>query len=376
MGQWMSGLSIAFMTTSLTRGGAETQVTRVATRLSARGWTVRVISLLPPDAFEDELEHANVRVTSLDMTRGVPDPRALVKSIRLLRQWRPHVLTTYMVHANLLGRIAGWLARVPVIVSSVRNEWFGGRSWDRWLAATDWMATATVTNSSLVARELERRRAVGRNRLSVIPNGIALSSYARCEAHRSALRSQLRVGEADFLWLSAASLEPQKDHKNLLEAFRHVAAANPLVQLCIAGTGSQRQALEAHARSLRITERVRFLGLREDIPQLLSAADGLVLSSAWEGLPNIIMEALATSLPVVATRVGGVPELVRDGETGILTPPGDPLALARGMQQLAAMAESERRLLGEHGRAFVKQHLELEHVVDQWENLFRELLAR
>ena len=144
--------------------------------------------------------------------------------------------------------------------------------------------------------------------------------------------------------------------------------------LYVAGQGSLREDLENQVRSMGMEGRVKFLGLRRDVPRLLAAADGFVLASAWEGLPNVVMEALAASIPVVATRVGGVPELVLDGKSGFTVPPKDPDALAQAMLRLMALPREIRFRMGQTGRAYVEAHYGLENVVNQWEKLFLECL--
>ena len=125
-----------------------------------------------------------------------------------------------------------------------------------------------------------------------------------------------------------------------------------------------------------ISDRVVFLGLRRDIPSLLDAADGYVLSSVWEGLPNAVMEAMAAAKPVVATCVGGVPELVQEDETGFIAPPRNPEALAQAMEKMMALPKEKRLEMGEVGRAYIEANYSLEHVVDQWEALYMEHLQR
>ncbi len=144
----------------------------------------------------------------------------------------------------------------------------------------------------------------------------------------------------------------------------------------MAGQGPLLENLKRQSINLGISDRVVFLGLRRDIPSLLDAADGFVLSSAWEGLPNIVMEAMAAAKPVVATCVGGVPELVQEGVNGYIVPPGDSEALATAMVKMMALSDAERRAMGEAGRAYIEANYSLEHVVDQWEALYMELLQR
>lgn len=144
----------------------------------------------------------------------------------------------------------------------------------------------------------------------------------------------------------------------------------------MAGQGPWLENLQRQSINLGISDRVVFLGLCRDIPSLLDAADGFVLSSAWEGLPNVVMEAMAAAKPVVATCVGGVPELVQEGVNGYIVPPGDSEVLAAAMVKMMALPEAERQAMGRAGRVHIEANYSLERVVDQWEELYRELLQR
>ncbi len=362
---------IVLLVTGLMYGGAETQLVRLAVELRARGWTVHVVSMRPPRAFVPELRAAGVGVTSLEMTPGVPDPRALYKLVTLLQTLRPALLCSFLFHANLLGRSAGRLAGVPVVVSSVRNESFGGAWRDRAMRLTDALADVTTTNSERVARQLVARGVVSARRLRVIPNGVLLPTPGES---REAVRRALSVGPDVFLWLAAGRLQPQKDYPTLLAAFGELSGLP--VKLVIAGEGAERGALEARAQRLGLEKRVTFLGFREDVPDLLKAADALVLSSSWEGLPNVMMEALAAAKPVVATEVGGAAELLGGGRGGFLVPPRNPSALADAVKRLVRLPESARKRMGEAGRAHIEATYALGRVVDLWEELYTELLAR
>jgi glycosyltransferase involved in cell wall biosynthesis len=134
--------------------------------------------------------------------------------------------------------------------------------------------------------------------------------------------------------------------------------------------------MEQLASDLGVTERVKFLGTRRDIPALMDAADAYVMSSAWEGLPMVLLEAAASGLPIVATDVGGNSEVVIDGKTGFLVPPKDPDALAQAMLRLMGLPPEEHRRMGAVARQHIEANYSLDHVVDQWEALYTELLER
>ncbi|TDA69489.1 MAG: glycosyltransferase [Clostridia bacterium] len=365
-----------FLTTGLAYGGAETQLVNLATRLKKRGWDVRVISMLPPQAFTEELQAAGIPLATLNMRRGVPDPRAVFKLVAIFRQWRPRILTTFMFHANLLGRIAGRLGGVPIIVSSIRNENFGGPRRDQVLRLTDWMGDVTTTNSRLAADSLVKRGVVPAARIRVIPNGLVLDKFLPNGSDRTSFRQQLGIAEDDFLWLSVGRLEEQKDYPTLLQALQILGHKGQKAQLRVAGQGPLLENLQRQAADLGISDRVVFLGLRRDIPLLLNAADGFVLSSAWEGLPNVVMEAMAAAKPVVATSVGGVPELVQEGVSGYMVPPRNAEALAAAMGKMMAIPEAERKVMGQAGRAHIEANYSLDRVVDRWDELYENLLKR
>jgi glycosyltransferase involved in cell wall biosynthesis len=134
--------------------------------------------------------------------------------------------------------------------------------------------------------------------------------------------------------------------------------------------------LKLQAQGLGIGGDVMFLGVRNDIPALLSAADGFVLSSAWEGMPNVVMEALAAAVPVVATRVGGVPELVEPGKSGFVAPPGDPAALSEAMRTLMKLPREQLREMGQHGRRHIAANYSMSAMAQRWISLFESLLKR
>jgi glycosyltransferase involved in cell wall biosynthesis len=175
--------------------------------------------------------------------------------------------------------------------------------------------------------------------------------------------------------LAVGRLAPAKDYPTMLAAFARISAGRPACTLLIVGIGPLQSETEALARSLGLGDRVRFLGMRRDVPELMSAADGYVLSSAREGMPVVLLEAGAAGMPIVATAVGGNREVVLDGKTGFVVPPRDPNALAEAMLKLAALPIAERRALGQRGREHIQTHYALPRIVDLWEELYQGLVA-
>jgi glycosyltransferase involved in cell wall biosynthesis len=362
--------------TGLAYGGAETQLKNLALRLKQRGWSLSVVSMLPPKAYVDELESAGICVYNLRMRRKVPDPRALFRFCRILRHLRPQIVHSYMFHANLLARVARLITPVPILVSSVRGLNEGGRLRDLAYRFTDPLADITTQVSEAGKQRYIRVGAVPPSKIVYIPNGIDTSRFHPNPTVRKVVRESLGYSEEIFVWLTVGRLEPVKNHRELIQAFCEVVSEYPHARLLIAGQGPLHPVLEQQIAASGLSTHVRLLGIRHDIPELLNAADAFVLPSLWEGMSNALLEAAATALPIVATNIGGNPEVVLDGVSGYLVPPSEPAALTEAMGRLLGIPKEQRLGMGLAGRAHVVQNFDLERVVDRWEALYRELLQQ
>ena len=376
-------MKVLFLITDLAYGGAETQLVLVVARLKIRGWEVKVVSLMPPRAYVEELEDAGISVFSLGIRRKLPDPRPLWRLVRFIRGWRPHIVHSHMVHANILARVARVFVPVPVLISSARNIDERGRKGSGRLRTflyriTDPLCDLTTQVSQAGLERYVRIGAVPKHKIRYIPNGVDIDRFKPNLDARARLRRDLSFGSAgpDFVWLAVGRLDPQKDYPTMLRAFANVVGIHPQARLLIAGDGPLRPSMEKLARKLGLIGQISFLGIRRDVPELMNAADAYVMSSAWEGMPNVLLEASATGLPIVATNVGGNSEIVLDGKTGFLVPPKDPEALAQAMLRLMELPEEERRKMGQAGREHISANFNLGRVVGMWESLYRDLLRR
>lgn len=252
--------------------------------------------------------------------------------------------------------MASWLqvaTGLPLVVTRHVLEEPGDTARERWRAALALRGMAeaqtTVAVSRAAAARLETLASIPPSRLRVIRNGIALDRFdpGRLSSLRCSLRASLGFGETDRLVLFPAALRPGKGHDVLLAAVSRLRESCPRAQVLFAGEGALRRPLENAAAPLG--RAVRFLGARDDVPELMCAADLVVLPSLSEALPTVAMEAAAAGTAIVASRVGGVPEVVIDGVTGTLVPPGEPDPLSRAVADL--LLDSDRRLaLGAAGR--------------------------
>ncbi|MFN4074103.1 MAG: glycosyltransferase [Thermus sp.] len=370
------------LSTGLGVGGAETQVFLLASGLKRRGWQVWVVSMLPPEGFVEELKAEGVAVYSLHMAPGRPDPRAIWRFARLLQEFRPAILHAHMIHANLLARVSRLVYPVPVLVCTAHSTVEIGRSFRTERSThlayrfTDFLCDLTTQVSQEGYRQFLEGKAAKPSKLRFVPNAVDTQRFSPRPDLRSKLREEIGVSEGAFLWLAVGRLEEAKDYPTLLRAFAQVAAEHSAVRLWVVGKGSLEGELQALAHSLGLGDAVRFLGLRKDVSALLNAADAFVMSSAWEGMPMAVLEAHATGLPVVATNVGSIPDVVVPEKTGFLVPPRDPTALALAMKRLMTLPLDERVKMGLKGREWVEARYSLDAIVSEWERVYMGLMDR
>ncbi len=366
---------ILFVTTGLAYGGAETQLKELAIRLKRRGWSVRIASMLPPAAYVDELQQAGIPIDNLHMRRKVPDPRALFRLARIIREWRPEVVHAHMVHANLLARLTRLLAPVPALICTVHSIDEGGWRRERAYQLTDWLCNLTTQVSRAGLERYVRVKAVTAHKILYIPNGVDLSRFTPDWQQRHLKRHERGLQDG-FIWLAAGRMEPPKNYPLMLVAFHKVSRQFPQARLLIIGDGSLRSAIEHYIAEMGLEQAVRLLGVRQDVPDWMQIADAYVMSSAWEGMPMVLLEAHASGLPIVCTDVGGCSEIVQHGVSGFLVPPGDADALAQAMIQMMRLPEQERQAMGLAGRTHVMANFEIEQVVSRWEALYCEWIDR
>ena len=363
---------VLHLITELNAGGAQTALLRLLSSLSCDRFSPVVACLYNGDAtIAQRIRALDIPVIDLGMkARWRWD--AFWRLYCLLRREQPTILHTWMFHANIPGRLLGHLAGVSIVISSERT--MGQESRFRYAVnrITLPLADRVICVSERVADFAARVIGVPLFKLVVIPNGVPLESFQ--PGNRAEARALLGIGLSKTIIGTVGRLQPVKGIHDLLKAFAHLVTGHPEAILLVIGDGPQRTQLEALAQELGISQRVHFLGNRTDVSRLLSGMDIFVLPSVWEGMPNAVLEAMAVGLPVVATAVGGTPELVVDGVTGLLVRPRDPLALAETLAVLLRDSD-QRRKMGRAGRERVVQCFGVERVVEQTERLYERLLV-
>ena len=361
--------------TDLDVGGAERALVALVLGLDRRRWRPSVACLAGEGALAAPLRVAGIEVACLGVSAR--RPVAAVRGLaRAFREQRPALVQGFLFHANVAARLAARGAGRPPVLGGLRVA--ERRALRRWHLTLDRLTFPLGVGSVCVSRGVERfsveRGGLPADRLVVIPNGVA---PARFDAAAPVDRRSLGIPEDAVLALYVGRLDPQKGLDRLLQAADQVVRRCPTWHLALAGDGPLRAELTALVEVgglAGVADRVHWLGRRDDVPGLLKAADYLVLPSLWEGMPNVVLEAMAAGLPVVATAVEGTEDLVVPGETGWLVPPGRCGPLAAALVE-AATAADRRRAFGRAGRARVEVGFTPDRVVAAYERLWAGVLG-
>jgi glycosyltransferase involved in cell wall biosynthesis len=361
---------IAFCITDLDAGGAERALVQIVTRLDRSHWEPFVFCLSGEGELAAVLRDAGIAVVCLGANRrhGL---RVIWRLSRRLAKLRPTILQTFLYHANIAGRLAGKAAGIPLIVSGIRvaEKRSGFRLWlDR---ATGWMVARHVCVSQDVAAFSAARGRLPVSKLCVIPNGVDAARLA--EAPRADL-TQFGIPPASRTLLYVGRLDPQKGPFVLLAAVKDLFPRHPEVHVLMVGEGPLGEKLRAWVAKENLQSRIHFAGRRNDVPSLFRAADLFVLPSLWEGLPNVVLEAMAAGIPTVASRVEGISDLLVDRRTGLIVPPNSPPDLTEAIAEILADPQHALQMARE-AQKFVQERFTWQSVIGQYEQIYSELLS-
>ena len=387
-------ISVLRIIARLNVGGPALHVSYLSDGLADRGYqTTLVVGELArgEGSMEFVAESRGVRIVKLSsLSREIAplrDLTSLVRLTRLIRLQRPQIVHTHTAKAGAIGRVAALLAggdHRPIVVHTfhghVLRGYFGPLRAFAFRLLEHVLARATtklVAVSPEVRDELVSLGVAPAKKFEVVRLGIELDERllpASREVSREESRRQLGIGPETFLVGWVGRMTGVKRVPDLLEAFRQLREGGVDARLCVVGDGPERESHERLAKSLGVVRHCFFLGYQEEMGRWFDSFDAFALPSANEGTPVSAIEALAAGCPVVATRVGGVPDVVQDGETGFLVESGDTEALARRLAELAADPELRRRL-GDEGRERVTSRYRVGRLIDDVDRLYRSLLA-
>ncbi|MGD9787002.1 MAG: glycosyltransferase [Sulfuricellaceae bacterium] len=349
-------------------GGQERRIIAEMTGMKARGHDM-ILATRPQCRIREEAQRQGIRVLEVDM-RGKFDWQAILKLARHLKKEAVQVVDTHSGIDSWIGALAAKLAHTPVLV---RTRHLNNPLRRSWLNFVHYLPDRIVTCGENTRAQLVGQCGFPAEQIASIPTGIDFSNFSP-SLSRPSVRQALGIGDNDFLVLMVGILRSVKRHEIAMQAFQRFLERQPNAWLVLAGEGPMREGLGKLAAQLGIADRIKFLGHREDIPDLLAAADILLLTSRSEGVPQAVTQALGLGVPVIATAVGGVPELIIHEKTGLLVPPENPKAAAEALSRLANDPAFAARL-GEAGRRHALDHFSLDTMLDKTESLFHTLLA-
>ena len=377
------------VTSRLNIGGLAQQVLALCAGLDQRGVECTLITGEPGDKEGDMLWFANpprriVRIPELGRAvKPMSDFVAFWKLLLCLRALRPDVVHTHAAKAGALGRIAAVLAGVPVRIHSYHGHVFRGyfpplvsRAVCMVERLLGWMTTALVTPCESQRREIaEEFRVAPPRKVRVARYGIPVEDFSSLPPKAKA-REKLGVGEDVLVVGAVGRMVPIKNHALLVDAFGRLPEriGGRRVELLLVGKGDCLPGIEKQIEERGVAARVRFHPWLEDLRWAYGAMDVMALTSRNEGMPIALIEAMAAGVPVVSTAVGGVVDLVKDGETGVLVPGQDPAAFAAALENLLTDSESRARL-AQSARDFVRAHHRVENLVQDTLDLYRDLVV-
>jgi glycosyltransferase involved in cell wall biosynthesis len=311
------------------------------------------------------------------------DPAAIRGLYGIFQRERPQIVHTHTAKAGTVGRIAARLAGVPVVIHTFHGHIFYGYfgPWKTRLFLNIERVMTRITDRIIAVSEGLRQeltnvyRVASADKVTTIQLGFDLEDYLTCEVWRGELRRELSITTDTKLIGIVARLAPIKNLQMFLDVARRVRQERPDVQFLLIGGGELRPTLEENVRSMGLTGIVRFLGWRRDLPRLYADMDVVALTSKNEGTPVSLIEAMASGVPVVATNVGGVPDIVVDGVNGYLVAPGDVTALTVAILDLLNRPE-RAQAMGQAGRRSVHPRYTVERMLTDMTELYGELLAR
>ncbi len=356
---------IFYLITDLDIGGAENMLFELAQRIDKSKFIPEVGCLKGKGIVGKKLEALGIKVKYFHIEK-LWHIYKLANVVSFLRQGRFDILHSYLFHANIIGRICGKLAGIPIVVSSIRvceRE----KLYHLWMdRITNRMVDLEICVSKEVKNFTIEKAGISEHKLEVVENGIPDTFLDAVTSHRNKKAHSLVVG-------TVARLSEQKGIEYLLYAAKKTIEQFPNITFIIVGSGPLASQLKELSIKLNISRNVKFIGFRNDIPELLSVIDIFVLPSLWEGMPNALLEAMAAGKPVIATDTGGSKDLIDSNINGVLVEPANSEALAEAILKLLG-DPAQRQRLGESAREKVKERFPIDKMVFKTEQIYTKLI--
>ena len=381
----MPRVKIAQVITRLDWSGSPDIIRTICSRLDPEEYDITLITGPTLHFSEKTKEFLNdfkgrvETVSCLKREINIPeDLSALVKLYRLFRRGKFDMVHTHTAKAGFIGRLAARMAGVPVVIHTPHGHNFYGYfnslksgfiiMLER-IAA--FFADRIVVFTDLEKRDMIKYKICGASRIDVITSGIDPAGFDNLKVDAKAKRAQFGIGGDDFIVGMISRLETVKGPEYFIESAKFIAAELPMTKFLVVGDGALKESLMARAARLNIADKIKFAGWREDIPEILSILDVMVLPSLNEAVGRVLLEAGLSAKPVVATDVGGIPAVLKNGKTGILVPPMDAGEIAEAVISLLKDAK-KRDSMGRAAKAWVRGHFGESEMMSQLQKIYKE----
>lgn len=366
-------MRIMYLVNALNTGGSEHQMVESARRLQKRGHEMTVGCLLAQGAYLPLIQSMYIPVVEFSPHGNLMGPGGISAILRLasyLRRNRIDVVHTHDLYSNLLGVPAAWLARTPRIISSRRDLaswwWYTPRN-RKILRVIQNRSDVVVANSAAVRDWLVREDSFATEKIKIVRNGVDVDKFANVPVDRGHVFPQ---HSGKQLIIAVANMHVHtKGHSYLIEAAQQVCSQVDDAVFLLVGDGDLRRSFEADVARRGLDDHFVFMGARKDVPELLACCDIAVLSSIAEGLPNVVLEYMAAGLPVVATSVGGVPEIIENDRTGVIIPAKDSAAMATAITKILIDKPFASKI-AKAGQGSVRERFSYDRLIDQLEDLY------
>jgi glycosyltransferase involved in cell wall biosynthesis len=373
-------IKVCHVITGLPTGGAQTMLANLISGSDRERFEMEVISLTETGPVGQRLDEMGVPVAALEMNRALPNPGDLFRLGAWLRRRRPHLVQTWMYHADLVGGLAARLGRAAPVLWNIRHSTLdpaGTKKMTLWTARAcarlSRRLPSRIVCCSESSRDVHAALGYAADKMLVIPNGVDLSRFRPEPGAAASVRAQLEVGEATPLIGLVGRFHPQKDHRTFIAAAARLGERFPEARFVLLGEDItwQNGELADWVRGAGLAQKVLLLGLRDDVARLVAAFDVAASSSAFgEGFSNAVVEAMACAVPCAVTDVGDSRFIV--GDSGWVVPPRDAEALAAAWAQALEMAPARRRERGQAARERAARHFDLATVVERYQRLYQE----
>jgi glycosyltransferase involved in cell wall biosynthesis len=362
-------IKIAQLITGLNTGGAEMVVKDLALNIDKEKFEILVISILPIAQIGEDIKKSGAKVLSLNASFKY-NPIIAWRLFKILKKEKPDILNTHLFHADLMGRIIGKLSKIPKIISTFHSIDIGNKKREFLIKLIKKKSNQDIAVSKMVANEAIKRKITSNSKIKIIYNSINLIKFPY--KNKQEIRKNLKLNQDINLFVSVGRLHKQKGYKYLIKAVKEIKKDSLFI---ILGEGSERNFLEKEIKNKGLENKIILKGNVSNVNDYLQAADFFLMPSLWEGFSVSLLEAAATKKIIIATKVGGAPEIIENKTNGFLVEPANVEELVEKINYVLSLSDEDKEKIGQLARETVKGKFYLKKMIKEYEDLYLKILT-